>query len=168
MGLLTKDLQATPALIDLVAAWGRQKYRAALDAVLRNTYAFLKDVDLSSITPAQLTTRFECVGYAASVQTRAVSFFLNAGAAAGWPIGPRLMFGRTLSRKGRSAIVEPLLPRRLGTSRFDESRRLTLTERIIDKFPDFDPAWSARERATWYRHLNEALKVVNASANARR
>jgi hypothetical protein len=154
---LLEDIQPTPALKQLIAAWGRRSFPIVLDPILRETYDFMEGVDLLAITPTQLAESFEAAGYAASVQTRAVTFFLNAATAAGWPVGPRLSFGRKNPSKGGSLDAHVSLKRQSRGSGAEGSRRLALTE----KFPDCDPAWSARERASWYRHLSETIRAVN-------
>jgi hypothetical protein len=158
MGLIDRAGVPQERLCALVTAEGQDRNRL-LREIFESTYGFLsKDVDLQSTTPARLEAAFVAAGASGDTVRKAVAFMLSLARDAGIELSPHLSKPGALPRPGR-----PPARKRAG----GEGTGLVpdhWVDRLVQKFPEFDPAWPDELKAKWFDGFD---RLVDARKRAR-
>ena len=174
------DAEGRPSqdLIDLVHAEGEAR-RSTLRHVLERFYTPVFELDLGRATKGQFHEAFRSFGTKEGVLTKCEAFFIRAAQAAGIELSKRIVAGRHGASKPRSAPAQarpraaaptPMVAEKLDAPVTAEmvapagSIKLELADRILAKYPDFDPAWDATVQAKWLEgmtRLYEGLSVTS-------
>jgi hypothetical protein len=174
----TDDLRA------LSGAFGREGWPDALAGLLRSHYSpVLTRIDLEHATQGQLRDAFKA-GFGANanddVLRKSELFFLQAAQEAQIPISKRIpVVTRQRSGSGGARRRSSGQP---DTANSDEKRikrtprassqqrqsnptlpRPTLEAQLLDKFPEFDPAWPNELKAQWFEGFKTLMGMVQDS-----
>ena len=175
--LVDADGHPSHELEDLVHAEGDDR-RALLRRILERFYVPVFELDLARASKGQFHEAFRSFGTKEGVLTKCEAFFIRAAQAAGIELSKRILVGRHGASKGRATAAaarqrvpaQPApAPEKIAAPTPVESTvsggsiKLELADRILAKYPDFDPAWDAAVQAKWLEgmtRLYEGLSVT--------
>lgn len=175
--LVDADGHPSNELEELVHAEGDAR-RALLRRILERFYIPVFDLDLARASKGQFREAFRSFGTKEGVLTKCEAFFIRAAQAAGIELSKRILVGRHGSSKGRTAagptrqrsVTPPVaiaekVPMQTPVEMVVQggSLKLELADRILAKYPDFDPAWDPAVQAKWLEgmtRLYEGLSVA--------
>jgi hypothetical protein len=180
--LVDADGHPSNELENLVHAEGDAR-RALLRRILERFYIPVFDLDLARASKGQFREAFRSFGTKEGVLTKCEAFFIRAAQAAGIELSKRILVGRHGSSKGRTTVtsarqrpVTPSItvaeegptqsPFVMGVK--GGSLKLELADRILAKYPDFDPAWDPAVQVKWLEgmtRLYEGLSVAPVERN---
>ncbi len=152
------DAEGAPgaALRALVEALDQESWASTLAAALHYAYGSTL-AGLETATPAQLNQRIQDkFGVTGEACRRSVTFLLTAAQDARLTISPYLVApprsrGRLFSSRARASVngdAPELLSNEL------------LAARLIEKLPDFDPAWPDALQENWFKQFNELIRLA--------
>lgn len=168
----------TAALTALVQAHGTDGWSASLKPVLVAAYAPVFRLDLGNATPGQFNEVFaKAFPATEAVLQKCKAFFLPAAADAGVAISPRILNGK----KTRTAGVQRRRPKAAlgvgsaaekndGAAAKSKKDELPpdpprdaggLLEKMVDKFPTFDPNWPEDVKSKWLDNFKIVFGVVS-------
>ena len=173
--LIDSDGHPSDELENLVHSEGDDR-RALLRRVLERFYVPVFDLDLARASKGQFHEAFRSFGTKEGVLTKCEAFFIRAAQAAGIDLSKRILVGRHGASKNRAAVTPPrqraaaaqvaapitpahVFAEPLATA---GSLKLELADRILAKYPDFDPGWDPAVQAKWLEgmtRLYEGLSV---------
>ncbi len=152
----------------LVFAEGRER-REALREVLQRFYGPVFELDLARATRAQFHEAFRKFGAREGVLAKCEAFFIQASRDAGIELSQYITAGRHGARRPAaprasraSAQSERTPPPGTGPASAPVHPSLVLAQRILEKYPDFDPSWTPEVQASWLKgmtRLYESLSV---------
>jgi hypothetical protein len=175
--LVDADGHPSNELEDLVHAEGDTR-RALLRRILERFYIPVFDLDLARASKGQFHEAFRSFGTKEGVLTKCEAFFIRAAQAAGIELSKRILVGRHGSSKARATVAparqKPATPPAVNAEKVlaqapvemmvqGGSLKLELADRILAKYPDFDPAWDPDVQAKWLEgmtRLYEGLSVT--------
>lgn len=175
--LVDADGHPSHELEDLVHAEGDDR-RALLRRILERFYVPVFELDLARASKGQFHEAFRSFGTKEGVLTKCEAFFIRAAQAAGIELSKRILVGRHGASKSRTtsaparqrvAPAAPVVAEKTVVSTPPESTapagsvKLELADRILAKYPDFDPAWDPAVQAKWLEgmtRLYEGLSVT--------
>jgi hypothetical protein len=148
LGLSTRDGYPTDTLHKLLKMDGEAR-KSMLHVITKQAYGNLfSKLDVDRATPAQLKEHFKDLGMSKDIGRKCMSFFLALSDDSGMHLSPLLkqsipgtrskkIAAKTVSRKadGLSAPFDP--PNYLAPL-------------LINKFPNFDPAWPQDTKHKWF------------------
>jgi len=167
LGLIDSDGVPMSQLVQLVSAEGSQR-SDILKQIGYGAYAFLMDksLDPQVATYAQLEKAFyNAYEVSGDVARKCIKFFIELESDAGVPLAPLMM------KKSRTMLASSAR-KRTGTKEASRTKRndaKTSTaqttpdqniwyERVLAKFPTFDPAWSDDVKLKWFEAFDLLLK----------
>ncbi len=165
--LIDVNGKPTEQLKPLVMARGEPRTQL-LQEVASQAYSFVLDssIDIESATYAQLEEVFHnAFQLSGDVSRKCVKFFIALSNDAGMPISPFITKRTRSSHSGsgvKSAMKKAagrtkrngLMPQRV-----DEIPDNNLwNDKLLDKFPSFDPSWSDDLKMKWFAAFDELLK----------
>jgi hypothetical protein len=167
--LIDQDGVPTKHLRPLVESMGdKAEWATQLGVVLRAAYEPIFSLDLEKATASQFYERFRVV-YGADGETgrKCVTFFLNAAREADIPVSPFL----TVSAKPRTTgtIRRKVRLRRTSDEAAPSDDMPTppeshgahsagsMTDKLLQKFPEFDPSWPDEIKAKWFAAFGELM-----------
>ena len=176
--LLLVDSEGHPSgeLERLVHAEGDER-RALLHRILERFYTPVFELDLSRASKGQFHEAFRSFGTKEGVLTKCEAFFIRAAQAAGIELSRRILTGRHGANRARPSAatgrprsptvqavatdtkITPVQPESVIPA---QAARLELADRILAKYPDFDPSWDPSVQAKWLEgmtRLYEGLSV---------
>ena len=176
LNLIDSEGRPSEDLEDLVHGEGEHR-RSTLRHVLERFYVPVFELDLERATRGQFHDAFRKFGTKEGVLTKCEGFFIRAAQAAGIELSKRIVARRHGASKSRTAPAQARpktssppaqvaektasqMPVEVVTS--GSSMMLELADRILAKYPDFDPAWDATVQAKWLdgmTKLSEGLSV---------
>ena len=174
--LIDSEARPSEELERLVHAEGDDR-RALLRRILERFYTPVFELDLSRASKGQFHEAFRSFGTKEGVLTKCEAFFIRAAQAAGIELSRRILTGRhganrvrTLpaSARARASANQVATPEKKNAPVQSESvipaqaARLELADRILAKYPDFDPSWDPSVQAKWLEgmtRLYEGLSV---------
>jgi hypothetical protein len=166
MRLIDTDGVPTNALRDLTAAYGKENWPPVLRGILQTSYGQLLDLDLQKATASQLYERFRTL-YGADGDTgrKCVTFFLHAAQEAAIPVSNYLLTnakpraaGGASRRKPRAAARRDDEPETQRSAPADTSPSAAImTDKLLAKFPEFDPSWPDEIKTKWFAAFNELM-----------
>jgi hypothetical protein len=162
----------------LVRAEGDDR-RTLLTRILERFYVPVFELDLARASKGQFHEAFRSFGTKEGVLTKCEAFFIRAAQAAGIELSKRILVGRHGASRARSAPA-PARQRAAAPPAASPAKsvavapaeivtpagsvRLELADRILAKYPDFDPTWDATVQAKWLEgmtRLYEGLSVTS-------
>jgi len=169
LNLITDTGEVTAGLANLVQSEGVQREQA-LKAILTLAYPFLfeDELELERATQRQLDERFTQVGTTGETTRKCVAFFLNAAKGAGLKMSPhfkKVRGPRTGAAKPRRK--EATIPK-TKSSPSEESKSPQPSQqlegdswenRLLSKFPTFDPAWPDDVKSKWFDDFKELMAL---------
>ena len=168
-------------LNDLVYAEGDAR-RSTMRDVLERFYTPLFELDLARASKGQFHEAFRSFGTKEGVLTKCEAFFIRAAQSAGIEISKRILVGRHGANRGRNvpALTRPRTSStQSGTSvkiaapvpvdgdSLGISMKLQLADRILSKYPDFDPAWDPAVQAKWLEGMTRLYDGLSISTVGR-
>ena len=172
------DSEAHPSdeLEQLVHGEGEQR-RALLRRILQRFYTPVFELDLTRASKGQFHEAFRSFGTKEGVLTKCEAFFIRAAQAAGIELSKRILAGRHGASRSRATVAparsravtaqavapeQNVIPAQTETLVTAQAAELELADRILAKYPDFDPAWDPAVQAKWLEgmtRLYEGLSV---------
>lgn len=163
LDLIDKDGVPKKRLRQLVDALGTSDWSSTLREVLLDAYKPIFVLDLEKVSPSQFNERFRDV-YGAEGDTgrKCTTFFLNAAREAAIQVSsflevntkPRSGGGRRKFRAkttgGQGAPSDPNTPP-------PPPPPGDLTDKLLDKFPQFDPSWPDNIKESWFASFGELM-----------
>lgn len=150
--LIDDEGRVSPNLDRLARAVGPER-RRVLQNVLRATYAPLFHLNLARATRAQFKEAFQAFGIPRNLQAKCESFFIQAAYDAGIELSKYILKGR---HNMTQRTPDPAAPKPLpAAAHKGDQLRLAVAERILSKYPDFDPAWDPQVQAHWLKGMQE-------------
>jgi len=181
LGLTERDGTTTEMLNRIVHAEGEER-REILKEILTDSYPFLfqGEFQLDRATDRQFREAFEQTGVTGDTARKAIVFFIKAAKAAGVRLSPHINV-RTRSSGTKKRNSEPRRKVTLdssGTQGTEQGKETTpqegrkteepsfsndrfLLDKLIGKFPEFNPEWTPEVQAKWFdgiQHFREDLK----------
>ncbi len=174
--LIDADGRPSQDLETLVHAEGDDR-RAMLRRILERFYTPVFKLDLSRASRGQFHEAFRSFGTKDGVLTKCEAFFIRAAQDAEIDLSRHILAGRhgairtrtaPAAGRSRSVATQAVAPERKTAPVQVESvvpaqaAQLELADRILAKYPDFDPAWEPSVQAKWLEgmtRLYEGLSV---------
>ncbi|HEY1245587.1 MAG TPA: hypothetical protein VGF29_12245 [Hyphomicrobiaceae bacterium] len=178
LSLIDDGNRPKPALDQLVEAVGTDDLKAALRPVVEAGYPFLAKLDLRTATPSMFADAFKNGTQARDdVLRKCRTFYLHAARHVDIELGPRLVSGSAAPRApGGSGVGR----RRIRSTRQKHAVDANTTngtqhppantpqpatlasyqDKLLEKFPTFDPAWPADLKAAWFQGFQKLLAAA--------
>jgi len=177
------DSEAHPddKLDRLVHAEGEER-RALLRDILEGFYKPVFELDLSRASKGQFRDAFRRFGTKEGVLTKCEAFFIRAAQAAGIKLSQRILAGRhgagRLRNSGTSVRSRAVAAQPVNTAKTERvvdvdpasqelSTQLELADRILAKYPDFDPAWDPSVQTRWLEGMTRLYEGLSVSGSDR-
>ena len=152
----------------LVLAEGRERREAFRD-MLRRSYGPVFELDLTRATRAQFHEAFRRFGARDGVLAKCEAFFIQAARDAGIELSQYITAGRHDDRRPSaprasraSGQTERTTPTGEVTPPGQAHPSLALAQRILEKYPDFDPSWSPEVQASWLNGMTRLYEGLSA------
>lgn len=168
--LIDEQSHPMPHLGDLVAALGTQDWNPKMIAVLQEAYAPLFGLDLGNATASHFDEVFrKSFPGSDSVLRKSVAFFLGAAKDGGIIISDRVMLGRKL--RSASGTTTPRVRKSKAAAQSngngsseengdkDDHPGGAWEDRLIAKFPPFNPEWDASVQAKWFESFEKLMAL---------
>jgi hypothetical protein len=155
LGLIDEHNRVLPALVQFVNGTPEAR-KAQLREIVEARYHKVIALGLDTVTQGQLEECFRTFGVGGSTLTRAIRFFVKACQETGISISTRVA-GKSHAAPAPTATTKRR--RAANGSKHEDagsnggnSREHTSTwdEKLLEKFPAFDPAWNADLQAKWF------------------
>ena len=177
------DSEAHPddKLDRLVHAEGEER-RTLLRNILEGFYTPVFELDLSRASKGQFRDAFRRFGTKEGVLTKCEAFFIRAAQAAGIKLSQRILAGRhgagRLRNSGTSVRSRAVAAQPVNTVKTERvvdvdpasqelSTQLELADRILAKYPDFDPAWDPSVQTKWLEGMTRLYEGLSVSGTDR-
>ena len=177
------DSEAHPddKLDRLVHAEGEER-RTLLRNILEGFYTPVFELDLSRASKGQFRDAFRRFGTKEGVLTKCEAFFIRAAQAAGIKLSQRILAGRHGARRlrnsgtsvrSRAVVAQPVSTEKneravdVEPASQELSTQLELADRILAKYPDFDPAWDPSVQARWLEGMTRLYEGLSVSGSDR-
>ena len=175
MDLVTESGITTESLKALVLSEGEERKKTLLQNCLFPGYPFLftdPKIDIGTATGKQLLEQFENVGLRGDSIRRSVAFFLAGAKDAGIKLSP--YFNKIQARSGapkpranngvtseesdgEEGAAKPKSPKSPPHSPRTADQN-EWTDRLLSKFPEFDPEWSPEIQLKWFEAFDRLMK----------
>jgi hypothetical protein len=161
LGFIDSNNKVLPPLPPVADATP-EKRKELLRKIVEDKYATVLSKGLETISPGQLKQAFEAFGVSGSTLDRAIRFFIKACQELGIPISKRV------SEKLRTLSPGPRKARRSnGAKPVDEEEEpddrprhnATWEEKLLEKFPAFDPAWPDDLKTKWFAGFKDLMET---------
>ncbi len=177
LALIDPEGSPTQDLDDLVHAEGEAR-RSTLRHVLERFYTPVFALDLTRASRGQFHEAFRSFGTKEGVLTKCEAFFIRAAQSAGIELSRHITAGRhgsgrtrsgTASTRHRPASPPAPLTEKSTTKPAPEApaqstpNQLELADRILAKYPDFDPSWDPDVQAKWLEGMTRLYEGLNTS-----
>jgi hypothetical protein len=162
LGLIDDQNRVLPALPLLVKATPEER-KALLKKIIEEKYKSVVSLDLKTISQGQLEEAIRGLNVSGSTLVRAIRFFVKACQECGIPISKRV------SERVRGPIS--MTPRKHkpsnGVRRQSEDPHTppsstpsarTLEDKLLEKFPPFDPSWPDALKTKWFEGFDRLMK----------
>jgi hypothetical protein len=133
--------------------------------MIESSYAFVKDgsINLEKATSSQVQEKFQALGLTGATVVKAMAFFMGACKQAGIPLSPHIKLPQLpRATSGRTKKVKL----RDEEGDFEEEQdpppppQKSASEALMEKFPAFDPTWSAEIQAKWFEAFGKMQEMM--------
>jgi hypothetical protein len=153
--MIRKDGTPTARLTQWVGA-NEAGRKTLMWETLHESYPFLahRSLDLGTATPQLFDEALRTAGASSGTLEKARGFFLAAAKDAGLAVSNHIGRGRQSTpgngtpRKPRAPVAKKVTPK--NTESETPAANGSMADRLLAKFPNFDPAWSAELQAKWF------------------
>lgn len=160
--LIDDDGRPGPELERLVKADGDER-RGVLSTLLRRHYRPVFELDLARATRAQFREAFRGFGARDGVLAKCEAFFIQAAQDAGMELSSYILQGRHLSRRASARVRPPPAERAVAQPSAPGATPATsVAEMVLQKYPDFDPAWDAAVQEKWLEGMSRLWDVLQS------
>ena len=170
LGLIDATGRPQRELERLALAEGRERREAFRD-MLRRSYGPVFELDLTRATRAQFHEAFRRFGAREGVLAKCEAFFIQAARDAGIELSQYITAGRhgdrrpSAPRASRAAgQAERTPPAGEGAAPGQAHPSLALAQRILEKYPDFDPSWTPEVQASWLNGMTRLYESLSGPA----
>jgi hypothetical protein len=163
LGFINDQNQVLPALPPVVKASEAER-KVLLKAIIEDKYRNVISQDLNTISSGQLDDAFKAFNVSGSTLVRAIRFFVKACEECGIPISKRISAKTratgTTPRKRRSqnGAKRDDLPPTDPLSGKENPPVKAIEDKLLDKFPAFDPSWPDDLKAKWFAGFERLMK----------
>jgi hypothetical protein len=166
LGLIDGD-KPTDRFAALVDALDTPQFEPMLLQLLKDTYPYVFALDLMTATPTMFAEAFKVTGAKEDVSRKCRTFFLHAAKRAGVPLGNRILTGSVPRSPSngprRKKATKPKEPD--GQAQNQDTADNTvktggsgLMEKLLEKFPPFDPKWPDDIKAKWFAGFEQFMQ----------
>ena len=170
LGLIDAAGRPQKELERLVFAEGEER-REVLGNVLRRFYGPVFELDLTRATRGQFHEAFRRFGAREGVLTKCEAFFIRAARDAGIELSQYITAGRHGARRSAAprasrtgGQAERPSPRSPDPAPSAVHPGLVLAQRILEKYPDFDPSWSPEVQESWLNGMTRLYEGLSTPA----
>ncbi|MCX7171296.1 MAG: DUF5343 domain-containing protein [Proteobacteria bacterium] len=169
LGLIDSSAIPTKKLKQLVETDG-DNYTVALKDVLVESYSFLlgNGINIEQATGTQVENKFKEQGVSGSTITKCVAFFLAAAKDAQIKVSSHIRPPAT-KRTPKSRKADKFASSKKGDGDTDLRNRDQTPppptnpqsgwyEKLLAKFPEFDPSWDDETKKSWFIAFNDLMK----------
>jgi hypothetical protein len=163
LDLIDAENKPKPKLKGIVDAYETDAFQGEMRTIMSATYPYVFRLDLMSATPTMFADAFkDNTDAKEDVLRKCRTFFLHAAKELGIPLGPRIE--KATFPRAKSNGVKRTKPK----GKPDEAGgvgdtgnatppgnnpnngQATVVEKLLGKFPDFDPAWPDEIKKQWF------------------
>jgi hypothetical protein len=169
LGLMGDGDKPTDELALMVEAFETPDFEPLLLERLKATYPYVFALDLMTATPTMFADAFKVTGAKEDVLRKCRTFFLHAAKRAAVQMGPRLQTGsvprapsngsgRRKARAGK--MKDEGVEGEAGQSSAGSAAKTppaSFQDRLLDKFPTFDPTWDAELQKAWFAGFQQFM-----------
>lgn len=170
LGFIDDEDRTTPQFRDFVTAEGEDR-KQLLKQILVSSYSFLfnndqRDFDLTVATPQQFSEKFRETGISGDTLRKAEAFFINLASEVELELSKRIVSGRTSGDKPRKKRTSTKARQKAATDQSTSSamssrnRRELMLDRLMEKFPGFDPDWDEEAQKKWFDQFGNLMDVL--------
>lgn len=171
LGLIDGEDKPTVRLQEIVAAFETDAYADALEVILRDVYPYIFKLDLMTATPGMFAEAFKNnLTAKEEVLRKCRTFFLNAAKDTEIKIGERIekaSFPRrrtSSSRKSRTKNGGDKDNTPPDPSDRQPPSSGSVVEKLLTKFPDFDPEWPDEIKKKWFEGFERFMSGAGVDA----
>ena len=153
--LVDEDGRPREELGLLVFSEGEER-RSVLRQVLRGFYGPVFELDLARATRGQFHEAFRRFGAREGVLTKCEAFFIKAARDADVELSQYILAGRHGARRSASSRSQRPAPQGERSVHLPAELepapvhpQLSVAEKILQKYPDFDPSWAPEVQSSW-------------------
>jgi hypothetical protein len=170
LGLLGEGDAPTTDLELLLESDGEDR-QGLLQAMLKSTYPYFWDgtIDLGRATSSEFFERLRsATGAQGSTLDKASGFFFGLAADAGLELSPHLS-SRKVSGSGTRKPRSKRKVTKAPEAQQQEQRQppasttIAMTDRLMEKFPTFDPAWPDEIKTQWFAAFERLMTSAEKS-----
>ena len=160
----------SPQLEKLVFAQGRER-RDLMKQILEDFYSPLYNLDLKKATKNQFREAFRIFGAKEGVLTKCEAFFIKAAKDSGIELS-QYIIART---HGNARNVNSVSKNKISINKQIDSSHtktelselhLNLVQRILDKYPEFDPNWDIEVQSKWMDGMTKLYDNLSSSISS--
>lgn len=164
LDLIDGENKPKPKLKTIVDAFETDAFQGEMRTIMSATYPYVFKLDLMTATPTMFADTFkDNTDAKEDVLRKCRTFFLHAAKELGIPLGPRIekaTFPRARTNgapKRSKASANKATPEDTqgatsgaGSVSKDQGGSAELVEKLLGKFPEFDPKWSPEIQKQWF------------------
>ena len=169
LGLIDEMNRPSADLEKLVYARGRDR-REMIRMIIERFYVPIFALDLKKATKNQFREAFRMFGTKEGVLTKCEAFFIRAAQDAGIELSQYILARRHGSGRTSGAISKPKNPSDkqsyVALEQNNVHNNLSLIERILDKYPEFDPKWDPEVQTKWLDGMTKLYESLTSSPNS--
>lgn len=159
LGLIDDNNRVLPSLPRVVSAVPEDR-KKLLREIIEEKYQTVLAHDLKSISEGQLKEAFRTFGLNGSTLDRAIRFFVKACQEVGIGVSPRVADKtRNAPKRTRRASTSRTGARNDSQANVGEQTRGAWEERLLAKFPAFDPEWPDDLKTKWFEGFERLMNT---------
>ncbi|MDX2273968.1 MAG: hypothetical protein NW206_00835 [Hyphomonadaceae bacterium] len=147
----------------LVDALDQEQWPRVFSPILESAYAPIFEIDLATATLHQLNEQFATAyGISGEGRRKTVFFFISAARDAKLDLSNYLFENSRIRGGPRERSARPATRRRKerASTEVEPMRGSAALEALVEKFPDFDPAWPDEIKQAWFVSFRELMSRV--------
>jgi hypothetical protein len=162
LGLIDDQNRVLQALPLLVRA-SQEERKVLLRKIIEEKYKSVVSLDLKTISQGQLEEAFRGLNVSGSTLVRAIRFFVKACQECGVPISKRVServrgSASTTPRKHKVPNGIKRQSEEIHTSSTVTASPRPLEDKLLEKFPPFDPSWPDALKSKWFEGFERLMK----------
>jgi hypothetical protein len=162
LGLMSEDNTPTDRLFRLVRSEGTSLKEVLAEITVKSYDKMFASVDLARATYPQAREYFNSFGASVDIGRKCLKFFIGLACDADTPLSPHL---KKSAPRGRHKLTQTNGLVTSNIKRSVQSRSaLALEEKLIDKFPNFDPSWPPELKIKWFEAFKSLKTALQESS----